>query len=89
MKKAKYIDPKDLQKLQYDKNGNIIIPDGFEIYIKEDVEEKRKIEIKQLEEELARMKEPSDKELIEEGKLMHPYYVIKNDIEYLKNELGE
>jgi hypothetical protein len=65
MKKATYIKPEDLQNLQYDDNGNIIIPEGFEIYIKEDPAEVRQRRITELETQLKDMVEPTEQELIE------------------------
>lgn len=87
MKKAKYIDPKHLMNLEYDENGNIIIPEGFEIYIKEDPEIKRQEKIEELEKELLNWDEPTEQELIEEGKINHPYYMLLRDLEMLKNKL--
>lgn len=87
MKKAKYIDPKDLENLQYDEKGNIIIPEGFEIYTKEDPEAKRQERIEELEKELLNWDESTDEELIEEGKFTHPYYMILRDLEMLKKGL--
>lgn len=40
-----------------------------------------------LETELAGMTEPTDQELIEEGKMMHPYYMVKEEIEMLKGSV--
>lgn len=86
MKKATFIDPKDLQQLEFDTDGNIIIPEGFEIYIKEDPQQVRLNRIAELEAELSEMTEPSDEELIELGKSFHDYYILKMNIEQYKNE---
>ena len=86
MKKATHIKPEDLANLQYDSDGNIIIPEGFEIYIKENPEDKRLKRIAELELELEGMTEPTDEELIEEGKMMHPYYMLVQELEYMKNK---
>ena len=84
MKKATFIKPEDLQQLEFDENGNIIIPEGFEIYIKEDPETKRLERIAEL--EAMQGKEPTTGELIEIGKTFHPYYLYRDEIAYLKGE---
>ena len=85
MKKATYIKPEDLENLEYDENGNVIIPEGYEIYMKEDPEEIKAQRIAELEAELNSTPEPTTEELIEEGKMMHPYYHLKMELKYLKN----
>ena len=82
MKKATFIKPEDLQQLEFDENGNIIIPEGFEIYIKEDPEHKRLERIAELEATLG--EEPTDEELINLGKQYSSYYLYQDEIAYLK-----
>jgi hypothetical protein len=84
MIKATYIKSEDLQNLQQDENGNYIIPDGIKIYIEEDPETVRLNRISYLEGQLENINEPSNEELIEEGKMMHPYYMLKEELDYLK-----
>lgn len=87
MKKASFIKPEDLLNLKYDENGNIIIPDGIEIYIKEDPNEVLRVRIAELEEQVKLMVEPKDEELIELGRMMHPFYQMQRDLEMLKNQI--
>ena len=63
-------------------DGNGIIPDGIIIYVEEPPVDR----VAQLEAELATWTEPSDEELIMEGKMMHPYYMLKEELEMLKAE---
>ena len=84
MRKATFIKPEDLQQLEFDLNGNILIPEGFEIFIKQDPEELRLNRIAELEAELQKLTEPTDEELIQEGKMMHPFFRCKDDIKMLK-----
>lgn len=85
MRKATHIKPEDIANLQYDENGNIIIPEGYEIYIKEDPSELKAKRIAELETEINNMEEPTDLELIEEGKMMNHYYMLKMELDGLKN----
>jgi len=84
MIEAKYIKAKDLDNLTKDKNGNYLIPENIKIYIEEDAETKRLKRIVKIETELTKIKEPNEKELIQEGKMMHPYYMLNEELEYLK-----
>lgn len=84
MKKAKFIKKEDLLNLQEDENGNYLIPEGIEIYIKETPEEVKVNRIKELEKELSKMTEPTEQELIEEARVMHPFYMNKLELEILK-----
>ena len=87
MIKATFIKSSDLENLEKDDNGNYIIPDGIKIYIEEDPEELNKKRIAELEIELESIVEPTEEELIEEGRMMHPYYVMTMELEMLKNQL--
>ena len=84
MKKATYIKAEDLSNLQKDESGNYQIPEHIEIYIKEDPEVLKQERIIELENELLQMDEPTDQELIEEGKMMHPYYMLEEELKRLK-----
>ena len=87
MKKASFIDPKDLQQLEFDTEGNIIIPEGYEIYIKDDPETIRLERIAELEKQLNEITEPTNEELIEEGKMMSLWHITKDELNVLKGEL--
>ena len=82
--KISYIFPSDLSSLEVDENGNYLVPEGFEIYRVVDTTQDR---IDELEKELAKMSEPTDEELIEEGRFYHPYYTLQEEINLLKNRL--
>ena len=84
MIKATYIQASDLSTLKTDENGNFLIPDHIEIYIKEDPAVLRANRIAELEKELATMTEPSNEELIELGKMGHPYYSIIDELNILR-----
>ncbi|MGB9697704.1 MAG: hypothetical protein ACPL2D_10550 [Ignavibacteria bacterium] len=67
-------------------------PDGYEYKLvpKEKTEqEKLQEQLAQLEDELSKMEEPDDKELIEWGKASHPYYNLYYKIEMLRGLLNE
>ena len=85
MKKATFIKKEDLGNLATDENGNYLIPDGIVIYI-DDTQERVEERIISLESEIEQMGEPSDAELIEEGRMMHPYYMLVQELEMLKNK---
>jgi hypothetical protein len=75
-----------LSKLEKAKDGGVIIPEGFELYIVPSEEEARRRKIAELEKELAKMKPPSDKELIEYGKMISPYHMVLLEIETLRGK---
>ena len=83
--KISYIFPNDLSSLEVDENGNYLVPEGFEIYrVVDDTLER----IADLEKQLENMGgEPTDEDLIAEGRVSHPYYIIKEEIDYLKSKL--
>ena len=68
------------------KGGGLIVPDTFEMYIVPSQEDMRKQRITELEAELAQMGEPTSEELIQEGKMMHPYYMLVDELKRLKEE---
>ena len=70
-----------------DKAGNLIVPDGWELYKVPTKQERIQAEITRLEKELEGMKEPTREELIEEGKMMHPYFYTLEQLEYYKSQL--
>ena len=87
MEKATYIQPEDLQGLVVNEDGTIQIPDNIEIYIKPSVEDK----IKELEAQLDGLneQEPDENELIEYGRMFHPYYEEQIMKEELLKEIKE
>lgn len=66
---------------------NIDLPDGYEIVKKPDPRERILDEIARLETELAFMQPPTDEELIEVGRMYHPYYQIEEAIAIYKTDL--
>lgn len=68
------------------KDGSLLLPDTFELYIVPSREDLRKERITQLEAELKAMPEPTPEELVEAGKMMHPYYMLVDEIKMLKGE---
>lgn len=85
MKKATFIKPEDLENLEYDENGNIVIPEGFTILINDNRED-----IARIEAEIARIEaqvEPTDEELIKWAKIEHPYFKGLEILEHYKTEL--
>lgn len=84
MIEANYIKSEDLEKLEKDASGNYIIPTGIKIYIEEDPSILKQKRIEKLENELSSMREPTEQELIDEGKLNNPYYMILDELNYLK-----
>jgi hypothetical protein len=90
MQKISYIYPSDLAALQIDASGNYLVPEGFEIYKVPTPEEVRAARIAEINMQLANFENlvvPSDEELVELGKMMHPYYVEQMQVEILKEEL--
>lgn len=72
MIEATYIKPEDLANLEVDENGNYMIPEGIKILIDEPTE----VKLQKLYDELNALvlTEPTDEELIELGRELHPYY---------------
>ena len=68
-----------------EKSEQVLVPEGYDLYKKESTIERAQKEILRLQEELKRMKQPDDKELIELGRMHHPYYEIISIINDLKN----
>jgi len=66
---------------------NIIVPEGYELIKKPDPNQAILDEIARLEEQLAQMSEPNEKELIELGKSIHPFYYLTEQIESLRKLL--
>ena len=90
MEKITYIYPEDLQNLQKDINGNYIVPEGFVIYRTETKPEKIEKLIDQINQIIIENgDQPSDDELIQMGKSLHPYYLGLNRINQLNQELDE
>jgi hypothetical protein len=90
MQKISFIYPSDLGGLKTDENGNYLVPEGFEIYRVPTPEEAKAQRIVEIQEQIAgfeSMVAPSEAELIEMGKMMHPYFQEKRKIDSLKNEL--
>lgn len=70
--------------LELDENGNYPLPEDIVAYqfVPDDVAEK----IAALEAEMAEMGEPTEDELIAEGRMSHPYFRLVEEIEQLTNK---
>lgn len=84
MKKIEILDKENFNKLQENNEGNYEIPANMEIYIEESNEDNILILQNQLN-ALILPDPPSENELIEYGKMNHPYYEILG----LRNNLQE
>jgi len=71
-------------------SGDVIIPDGFVIAVDPAWEAKQNLqnEITQLTEQLASMTEPSEQELADTGRMMHPYYEMQLRLEMLNSQVN-
>jgi len=79
-----------LVAVRRDRDGNYIVPaEGYEIKKIETRADRITKRIAELEKELAGMKEPTEKELIQEGRMMHPYFMYRDELDYLKKELNK
>lgn len=58
----------------------------MELYIVPTMEDLRAQRVAELEAQLATMTEPTEEELIQEGKMMHPYYMMLEELTILKSE---
>jgi len=87
MEKATFIKAEDLMGLVVNEDGTIQIPDHIEIFIREDPKVTIQKKIDELEIELGKWFEPTDEELIIEGKAIHPYYMLIRDISELKEQI--
>ena len=79
----------DKNTIKVDNNGKeyVLISDfgdDLEMYLKPTAEQLKQKRILDLEEELEGMTEPTNEELIEEGKMMHPYYELIRELESLR-----
>ena len=84
------INPIDIKPISFDITkpislDNYIIPDGYEIKEIEETVDVRLARIEFLENELSEMSEPTDAELIEEGKTTSAYYSILRELEMLRD----
>jgi len=73
------------------KLGEMIIPEGYELYKIPTAEEVRLQRIAELQaqiDQIQLMPEPSDQEYLEFGKMMHPYRTEKMRLEMLNQELN-
>ena len=68
------------------KGGGLIVPDTLEVYIVPSAEDLRKQRITELEAELAQMGEPTSEELVEAGRMMHPFYMLVDELKRLREE---
>ena len=88
--KITWIMPQDLndvvESCKKDKDGNYIVPEHIELYLVPTPEERKQAEIEELETQFNEMTEPTDEELIDEGKMVHPYYDLQQRINYLKTK---
>ena len=64
----------------------LVLPDGYELK-KVDTKAEKIVKLQKEIDELKDWEEPTDKELIEEGRMNHPYYMNQMMIEYLQNQI--
>ncbi len=86
MQKISFIYPSDLGGLKTDENGNYLVPEGFEIY-RVPSKEDRIAELQKEIDNINQMSEPSNEELLEIGKMMHPYFLEQQRIIMLIGEM--
>jgi len=87
MKETNRIKKVDLNNYETDENGDYIVPVGMKVYVSETVDDM----IKNVEDKISEIEliEPSNEELIEFAKEMHPYYHELEKKDRLLNELNE
>lgn len=81
MEKVEIIKAQDLVNLQQNETGDFLVPNEYVIYRKDKPVDR----VAELEIQLESMQEPTDAELIEMGRSMHPYYMLVQELEMLKN----
>lgn len=69
--------------------ADIVVPDGYKLVIDDSILIKERIEkeINDLEEIIKHTPIPTDEELIEYGRMFHPYYESIRRLEDLKNSI--
>ena len=73
-----------MTKVQVDDDGNMLLPKGYKLYKEEDPQDIVIRRIAELESELSRLKEPTDAELIEEGKNFNLWHMMSHELTYLR-----
>lgn len=68
-------------------SGNVELPEGYEFKKVKTREDRIRERIAEIEEELKGWKEPTTKELIAEGRMMHPYYMLNEELYWLREEV--
>lgn len=71
-------------RIQLDDDWNIILPEGYKIIKEYDPKDIIINRIAQIEDELKQLSEPTESELIKEGKITHPYYMLIEELEILR-----
>lgn len=80
------ITPEQLLGFTKSEDGGLVIPDSFEVYIVPTAEDLRAQRVAELEAQLATLTEPTEEQLIQEGKMTHPYYMLVDELIMLKSE---
>ena len=78
---------KDIIKVDENNKEYVLVSDfgdDLEMYLRPTLEQLRQERILALEKELEGMTEPTNEDLIEEGKTMHPYYELIRELEDLR-----
>jgi len=78
----------DFEKFKTDLKGDCPVPDGFEVYKTPTKAERLQARLTEIEKELAGMSVPDDKDLVDFARGMHPYYMLTDELGWLKKELG-
>jgi vacuolar-type H+-ATPase subunit I/STV1 len=79
-----------ISAMQINKSGEFIIPKGYELYkvpTAEEVKSQRIAELKAQIDQIQLMPEPTDEELIQMGRMMHPYYQELMRLDMLNEEM--
>lgn len=69
--------------------GNVELPEGYEFKKVKTKEDSIRERIAEIEKELKGWKEPTTEELIAEGRMMPPYYMLNQELKWLKEELEQ
>ena len=87
IRKVDIIKKIDVGNLVQNKDGDYLVPEGYQIFKIESVEDRLSKRLLELEEQFKDYYEPTDDELIEEGRMMHPYYMLLGEINDIKKQL--
>lgn len=88
MEELKTISAEEFEKFKVDEDtGVVTIPEGYTLTKERDPKQVIQEEIDRLEAELLNTSEPSNAELIDLGKIYHPYYYLQPQLDYAKEDI--